>query len=97
MVVVSLSHLSIIAIIELLPHALLINQCAAACGAKRFKWPLKSIGKVSVAQLAGGGELIKGGEGGKEGCLCQPALPPCQTTFPIKSDWAKCQRELCAG
>lgn len=92
MVVVSLSlsHLSIIAIIELLPHALLINQCAAACGAKRFKWPLKSIGKVSVAQLAGGGERIKGAEGGKVGC-------PCQTTFPIKSDWAKCQRELCAG
>lgn len=54
------------------------KSVCGACGAKRFKWPLKSIGKVSVTQLAGGG-----GE-------------PRQTTFPIKSDWAKCQRELCA-
>lgn len=72
--------------------ALLINQ-RAACGAKRFKWPLKSIGKVSVAQL--------GCDGG--GRCSVPTAPACPrdcyapTTFPIKSDWANCQRELCAA
>lgn len=30
------------------------KSVCGACGAKRFKWPLKSIGKVSVTQLAGG-------------------------------------------